>query len=379
MSETHEVKAGESLATIAERYGFGDWRKIFDHPANEKLRSKRPDPTLLPPGDKVFIPDKIQSTEAKSTDQSHTFKVKVDKTEGKVYVRNITVLVHGVNTTNPPWYPLIEGEMAKHQDVIWVDEAKLEHKLRYGVIPFSWGDYRSGKQGGVPHYAVDEVRLMFTKGFVGYDRVYQGHAAVRLKELLDEINALGVQVNAICHSNGTAVISGALMLGASLDNLIFMGSPLDCDNKRTQDEIKRASSHVRGKMTNFWSAGDEWAWIKGGIGAFGSNKVYRQRNPQIHNVKFYRNAVIEGLKITEKETDHSDYMIARHMPIFSSYIKRWAEEAGKPTVEYDEAKIDEFKTLGDWTEVSYYKNKQNVTLESPEMKKYDAEIKAILE
>jgi len=379
MAELHVVKAGETLATIAERYGFRDWRKLYDHAANAKLRGKRPDPTLIPPGDKVYIPDKIQAPEPAVTDQTHTFKVRVEPSEGKTYLRSVTILVHGVNTTEPAWFGLIEGEIDEHQDVIWVDDAKLEHKLRYGVIPFSWGDYRSGKQGGVPHYAVDEVRQMFTTGFVGFDRIYQGHAAVRLKELLDEVNALGVQVNAICHSNGTAVISGALLLGASIDNVIFMGSPLDADKDQTQDELERASAHVRGTLTNFWSAGDEWAWIKGGIGAYGSNATFRERNPQIVNVKFYRNAVIEGLRITEGEIDHGDYMLARHMPIFSAYVKRWADEAGAPTVEYDEAKLDELRTMADWTQVSYYQSQQNVTLESPEMKQYEAEIKAILE
>jgi hypothetical protein len=161
--------------------------------------------------------------------------------------------------------------------------------------------------------------------------------------------------------------------------VIFMGSPLDADNDTSQKEIKRAMTHVKGTRTNFWSAGDEWASIKGGIGCYGSNKVYLKMNPNITNVKFYKGAVIKGLKITEGEVDHSDYMLARHMPIFSAYIKEFGEAATAKTVVHVKADVDKLVEAGDWTKVSYYKDTKNVTLESPEMKKYKSQIKAISE
>jgi hypothetical protein len=57
MPRTHVVKQGECLASIAERYGFADWRIIYDDPSNERLREARPNPNVLLPGDEVAIPE----------------------------------------------------------------------------------------------------------------------------------------------------------------------------------------------------------------------------------------------------------------------------------------------------------------------------------
>lgn len=377
MPEVHVVKPGETIAGIAKGHGFGNWRAVYDHPANAKLREARPDPNHIHPGDKIYIPDKIQKTYARTTDQTHRVTVPVAKPEGDERLRNVTILVHGVNT-DAAWFKLVDTEMSKYQDGIYV-ESGIEHNVRYGVIPFSWGDYENKSQGGNPVYAVDEVRQMFQNTWDGFDRIYQGHAAVRLKELIDEVRKLGVQqVNVIAHSNGTAVTCGALMLGATLENVIFMGSPLDADATRTQNEIKRSITRINGKIYNFWSNGDEWAWFKGGIGAAGNNATFRKVNPSVINVQFYKGAVIKGLKITEKEVDHSDYMLAAHMPIFSAYIREFGNET-TPTVVYDKAKFDKLLELADWTKVSYYKQKKNITLESPEMKAYESQIRGILE
>lgn len=376
MSEIHVVKPGETFTGIARAHGFGNWQVVYDHPANAKLREARPDPALIHPGDKIFIPDKIKKTYTYATDQTHTTAVPVAKPMGEDRLRSVTILVHGVNT-DAAWFKLVESEMDKYQDGIYVEDG-VEHNVRYGIIPFSWGDYENKSQGGNPVYAVDEVRQMFQNTWDGYDRIYQGHGAVRLKQLLDEINKLGVQVNVIAHSNGTALTCGALMLGGQLDNAIFMGSPLDADATRTQNEIKRALTRIRGKTYNFWSSGDEWAYFKGGIGADGNNKTFRKVNPSIINVQFYKNAVIQKVKITEDEVDHSDYMLARHMPLFSAYIKEFGDAAATKVV-YDKAKLDALRKQADWTNVSYYKQKKNITLESPEMKAYGSQIKSILE
>ncbi len=378
MSEIHVVKSKQTYAGIAQTHGFGDWRQIHEHPANAKLGAARPDPRLLHPGDQVYIPDRVAKTYSVSTDQKHTVQVRVAPEEGEPLLRSVTILVHGVNTT-APWYALIEGEIDEHQDGIFVGDDGLEHNIRYGVIPFSWGDYSSQYQGGNPIYAVDEVRQMFQNSWAPLDdRIYQGHGAVRLKELIDKVRELGaVQINVIAHSNGTALTCGALMLGASLDNVIFMGSPLDADANRTQTEIQRSVARITGKLYNFWSSGDEWAFFKGGIGADGNNATFRARNPSVVGVQFYRGAVIQGLRITERETDHGDYMLAEHMPIYSAYLREWGDAA--TPVPYDEAKLAELREFANWQNVSYYQQKRNITLNDPEMQAYAAQIRAILE
>lgn len=73
MPKTHKVKPGECLSTIAARYGFLDYKAIYDHVDNEALRSKRPNPNMIHPGDEVIIPDKAQKQVHCATGKRHTF------------------------------------------------------------------------------------------------------------------------------------------------------------------------------------------------------------------------------------------------------------------------------------------------------------------
>jgi N-acetylmuramoyl-L-alanine amidase len=51
------VAQGDTMYTIADRFGISDWRTICDHADNAALRAKRPHPHVLEPGDVVAIPD----------------------------------------------------------------------------------------------------------------------------------------------------------------------------------------------------------------------------------------------------------------------------------------------------------------------------------
>jgi LysM domain len=76
MSIRHRVEQGDSLASIAKQYGFGDWRKIYDHPDNQALKQKRKSPHILMPGDVVFIPDKEEASHECATGKVHRFLVR---------------------------------------------------------------------------------------------------------------------------------------------------------------------------------------------------------------------------------------------------------------------------------------------------------------
>jgi N-acetylmuramoyl-L-alanine amidase len=52
------VRSGDHLSKIAAEHGFADWRPIYDHPHNAALRRRRPDPSLLFPGDRIYIPER---------------------------------------------------------------------------------------------------------------------------------------------------------------------------------------------------------------------------------------------------------------------------------------------------------------------------------
>ncbi|NTX06002.1 peptidoglycan-binding protein [Myxococcus sp. CA051A] len=57
MSTTHVIRRGECMLLVARRYGILDYRQVYEHPANAELRRKRPNPSVLYPGDTVFIPE----------------------------------------------------------------------------------------------------------------------------------------------------------------------------------------------------------------------------------------------------------------------------------------------------------------------------------
>jgi hypothetical protein len=53
----HVVEQGECFRSIAGRYGWSSWRRLYEHEANADLRRRRSDPSVLLPGDEVVIPD----------------------------------------------------------------------------------------------------------------------------------------------------------------------------------------------------------------------------------------------------------------------------------------------------------------------------------
>lgn len=75
----HAVKQNETLFTIARQHGFRNWRVIYEHPNNGRLRKLRPDPMVLAPGDSVFVPDKEPSEFNNATGRSHRFRLHAPK------------------------------------------------------------------------------------------------------------------------------------------------------------------------------------------------------------------------------------------------------------------------------------------------------------
>jgi N-acetylmuramoyl-L-alanine amidase len=76
MSKRHIVRQGECLSVIATRYGFTDWKYLYNHPENRELRKKRPNPNILFPGDVIQIPEQRTKEEQTATGQLHRFVVK---------------------------------------------------------------------------------------------------------------------------------------------------------------------------------------------------------------------------------------------------------------------------------------------------------------
>lgn len=57
-TRVHKVEPGESLYSIAHRFGISCWQAIYEHPDNAELRRRRPNPHVLHPGDEVRVPER---------------------------------------------------------------------------------------------------------------------------------------------------------------------------------------------------------------------------------------------------------------------------------------------------------------------------------
>src|SRR4051812_43278493 len=73
MPRTHVVTQGESLASIAEKAGFFE-STLWDLPENAALRARRKRPSVLAPGDEVFIPNLRQKEVHCASGRTHVFK-----------------------------------------------------------------------------------------------------------------------------------------------------------------------------------------------------------------------------------------------------------------------------------------------------------------
>lgn len=69
----YEVQQGDNLTLIALQFGFADHHAIYDHPKNADFKKRRPDPDILHPGDRIFIPPLTDREETRSSDALHRF------------------------------------------------------------------------------------------------------------------------------------------------------------------------------------------------------------------------------------------------------------------------------------------------------------------
>jgi hypothetical protein len=121
MATTHTVNQGEYLASIAKKYGFADWRTIYDHAQNSDFKRKRPDPNVIYPGDKIFIPDKEKKDEPCATAREHRFQLKRPRTLVRIVLRN-----HNGQPMSQMKYRLAVGE-ANTYSGITKEDGLIEH------------------------------------------------------------------------------------------------------------------------------------------------------------------------------------------------------------------------------------------------------------
>ncbi|NVB41974.1 peptidoglycan-binding protein [Pseudenhygromyxa sp. WMMC2535] len=71
----HRIAAGDSVSSLARRYGLMP-ETIWDAPENGELRERREDMNTLLPGDVLVIPDKRAAAIKRSTGRAHRIRVK---------------------------------------------------------------------------------------------------------------------------------------------------------------------------------------------------------------------------------------------------------------------------------------------------------------
>ncbi|HVZ34526.1 MAG TPA: hypothetical protein VG963_18985, partial [Polyangiaceae bacterium] len=72
----HRVLQGECLSTIADRYGFKDWRDVWNFRLNQKLRERRKSPHVLCPRDMLAVPAPQLYEIVRDTEQTHRIELK---------------------------------------------------------------------------------------------------------------------------------------------------------------------------------------------------------------------------------------------------------------------------------------------------------------
>ena len=75
MAINYEVEQGDCIYSIAFENGFFP-DTIWNHPNNNKLKQQRKDPSVLLPGDIVFVPDLRLKEVSRPTEQLHKFRIK---------------------------------------------------------------------------------------------------------------------------------------------------------------------------------------------------------------------------------------------------------------------------------------------------------------
>lgn len=86
---THVVRQGDCLTKIAAAYGFPDYRVIYDHPENAAFKEKRPNPHVIKPGDRIFIPEREPREADAKTGKAHRFRIKRPRAKIHVYVQEV--------------------------------------------------------------------------------------------------------------------------------------------------------------------------------------------------------------------------------------------------------------------------------------------------
>ncbi|MGB7759721.1 MAG: peptidoglycan-binding protein [Bryobacteraceae bacterium] len=84
----YQVQDGDWVSKIAAAFGFSDWKRVWNCPENADLRSHRPDPNVIFPGDRIYIPPLRTKAVSCSTDTKHQFRLVRQKKELRIRLQD---------------------------------------------------------------------------------------------------------------------------------------------------------------------------------------------------------------------------------------------------------------------------------------------------
>lgn len=122
MGKQYRVDQGDHLSRIAQKFGFSDHGKIWNHPANAELKSKRKSPSVLHPGDQLIIPEKEAKQVSASTDVRHKFQV----SRSNLKLRLVLEDMYEEPIANANCQLMIDGETF---NLTTDGQGKLEHEI----------------------------------------------------------------------------------------------------------------------------------------------------------------------------------------------------------------------------------------------------------
>jgi hypothetical protein len=111
MGRVYTVQQGDCLSSIAREFGFPSYQTIYDDPNNADFRSRRPNPNVILPGDRIHIPDRLLKWVSGSTEVRHQFRVRRPRT----MLRLVAVDALGRPLRGRSYTLTVEGKVVRGQ------------------------------------------------------------------------------------------------------------------------------------------------------------------------------------------------------------------------------------------------------------------------
>ena len=128
MTIQHKVNPGESAEFVAWAHGHEDFKTVWNHDDNSKLRERRPDPNILMPGDKLAMPEAKPRVYTLATGQRHRIVVKIPRKELR-----LRVLAHKDEPLANAKYRLVLDGVPKPREGTTDGDGMLKEKVRVDV------------------------------------------------------------------------------------------------------------------------------------------------------------------------------------------------------------------------------------------------------